>query len=46
MEMVLELQELDAPNELAYGDPSHGGGSNLSLLASCANSTVSLLPCH
>ena len=47
MEMVLELQELDAPNELAYGDSSYGGGaSNLSLLASCANSTVSLLTCH
>ncbi|MGX7826657.1 SapB/AmfS family lanthipeptide [Actinokineospora sp. 24-640] len=47
MDMILELQSLDAPNELSYTDPSHGGGaSNLSLLASCANSTISLLTCH
>ncbi|GAA4877490.1 SapB/AmfS family lanthipeptide [Saccharopolyspora cebuensis] len=50
MEMVLQLQELDAQNDPGFGggDPSHGGGggSNLSLLASCANSTISLLTCH
>ena len=47
MDMVLDLQNLDAPNEMGYGDPSHGGGaSNLSLIASCANSTISLLTCH
>ncbi|SFP71683.1 hypothetical protein SAMN05421810_103188 [Amycolatopsis arida] len=46
MEHVLELQSLEAPEEMSYGDPSNGGGSNLSLVASCANSTVSLLTCH
>ncbi|MGW5053818.1 SapB/AmfS family lanthipeptide [Actinokineospora sp. NPDC004072] len=47
MDMVLELQNLDAPEDLGYGGGSHGGGaSNLSLLASCANSTISLLTCH
>ncbi|MBB5157700.1 SapB/AmfS family lanthipeptide [Saccharopolyspora phatthalungensis] len=46
MEMVLELQELDAPNELAYGGSNYGGESNLSLLAGCAASTLSLATCH
>ncbi|SDD83330.1 SapB/AmfS family lanthipeptide [Actinokineospora iranica] len=47
MEMILNLQELEAPNELSHNDGGgHGGASNLSLLASCANSTVSLLTCH
>lgn len=47
MELVLDLQALEAPEALnTGGDPSHGGGSNLSLLASCANSTISLLTCH
>ncbi|MFC7614046.1 SapB/AmfS family lanthipeptide [Actinokineospora soli] len=32
---------------MGYGGESTGGGaSNLSLIASCANSTVSLLTCH
>ncbi|SFA73586.1 hypothetical protein SAMN05216266_101134 [Amycolatopsis marina] len=46
MDFVLDLQNLDAPEDMSYGDPSNGGGSNLSLLASCANSTISLLTCH
>jgi hypothetical protein len=46
MELVLDLQALEAPEVLeGGGDPSHGG-SNLSLIASCNNSTVSLLTCH
>lgn len=47
--MVLQLQELEARNETSFGGGGGGGGdngSNLSLLASCANSTVSLLTCH
>lgn len=47
MEQVLELQGLEAPEGPQYGGGgSHGGASNLSLLASCANSTISLLTCH
>jgi hypothetical protein len=46
MDMVLELQELDAPNEMNHGGGGGGGTSNLSLIASCANSTISLLTCH
>ncbi|MFI5605661.1 SapB/AmfS family lanthipeptide [Amycolatopsis sp. NPDC051903] len=48
MELVLDLQALEAPEAL----DGHGGGhdhcapSNLSLLASCAHSTLSLLTCH
>ena len=53
MELVLDLHAMESPELLegAYGE-SHGGGgggggtSNLSLLASCVNSTVSLLTCH
>ncbi|WP_199429682.1 SapB/AmfS family lanthipeptide [Qaidamihabitans albus] len=49
MDLVLDLQGLETPEGAQYGG-SHGGGgggaSNLSLLASCANSTVSLLTCH
>ncbi|WP_370945330.1 SapB/AmfS family lanthipeptide [Amycolatopsis sp. cg5] len=49
MELVLDLQALDTP-ELSegMGHSGHGGGepSNLSLLASCTNSTISLLTCH
>ncbi|QWF81230.1 SapB/AmfS family lanthipeptide [Amycolatopsis sp. CA-230715] len=45
MDMVLDLQAMEAPESV---DGGHGGGhgSNLSLLASCANSTISLLTCH
>lgn len=48
MEMVLQLQELEAHNDAAFGGGGGGGdnGSNLSLLAACANSTVSLLTCN
>ncbi|MEU8416774.1 MULTISPECIES: SapB/AmfS family lanthipeptide [Amycolatopsis] len=48
MELVLDLQALDAPDVLdgGHGGGSHGGSSNLSLLASCADSTISLLTCH
>lgn len=49
MEQVLELQGLEASDGLQHGGSHCGGGygaSNLSLLASCANSTVSLLTCH
>jgi len=47
MELVLELQAMETPEVLDGGHGGHGGGtSNLSLLASCANSTVSLLTCH
>ncbi|GAB3480189.1 SapB/AmfS family lanthipeptide [Amycolatopsis cihanbeyliensis] len=47
MEHVLDLQNLESADTPEYGGPSHGGGaSNLSLIASCANSTVSLLTCH
>jgi hypothetical protein len=45
MDLVLDLQGMEAP---ANGGGGGGGGgtSNLSLLASCANSTISLLTCH
>ena len=47
MEMVLQLQELEAQHDASFGGGGGGdNGSNLSLLASCANSTVSLLTCH
>lgn len=51
MELVLDLQALATPelSESMAGHSGHGGGgapSNLSLLASCTNSTISLLTCH
>jgi hypothetical protein len=50
MNLVLDLQGLEAPEALegGGGHGGHGGGctSNLSLLASCANSTISLLTCY
>lgn len=49
MELVLELQAMEAPEVLDGHGGGHGGGgapSNLSLLASCTNSTLSLLTCH
>ncbi|WP_007027060.1 SapB/AmfS family lanthipeptide [Saccharomonospora iraqiensis] len=48
MEMVLDLQGLEAADAPSGkdGGGDGGAGSNLSLLASCANSTVSLLTCH
>ncbi|GAA5161829.1 MULTISPECIES: SapB/AmfS family lanthipeptide [Amycolatopsis] len=45
MDLVLDLQAMEAPEHGGGGD---GGGhpiSNLSLLAGCANSTLSLLGC-
>lgn len=44
MDMVLDLQAMEAPEN----GGGNGGGhpiSNLSLLAGCANSTLSLLGC-
>jgi hypothetical protein len=50
MDLVLDLQAMDAPEMSGHGGGGGGGGggatSNLSLLASCANSTISLLTCH
>ena len=50
MELVLDLQALEAPEALDGHGGGHGHGhgapSNLSLLASCAHSTLSLLTCH
>ncbi len=47
MELVLDLQAMETPEVLNGGGGGHGGGpSNLSLLASCADSTISLLTCH
>jgi hypothetical protein len=46
MELVLDLQALETPEVLEGGHGGGGGGSNLSLLASCNNSTISLLTCH
>jgi hypothetical protein len=47
MELVLELQALETPEVLNTGGGGGGGApSNLSLLASCTNSTISLLTCH
>ncbi|MEV4149357.1 MULTISPECIES: SapB/AmfS family lanthipeptide [Amycolatopsis] len=47
MELVLDLQAMETPEVLDGGHGGGGGGtSNLSLLASCADSTISLLTCH
>ncbi|WP_370970175.1 SapB/AmfS family lanthipeptide [Amycolatopsis sp. cg9] len=48
MELVLELQAMETPELLdgGHGGHGHGGASNLSLLASCAHSTISLLSCY
>ncbi|MGC7093646.1 SapB/AmfS family lanthipeptide [Amycolatopsis lurida] len=48
MELVLDLQAMEDTEGPQFGGGSGGGGggSNLSLLASCNNSTVSLLTCH
>ena len=50
MDFVLDLQEMDSPEStegiMAGNSGGGGGSSNLSLLASCANSTISLLTCH
>ncbi|WP_309501127.1 SapB/AmfS family lanthipeptide [Saccharopolyspora gloriosae] len=46
MEMVLQLQELEAHNDASFGGGGADNGSNLSLLVACANSTVSLLTCN
>lgn len=52
MDFVLDLQAMDAPSAMEghEGGGGHGGGhggaqSNLSLLAACSNSTLSLLAC-
>jgi hypothetical protein len=41
---VLALQKLTSSTRPDGG--GSGGGSNLSLIASCDNSTISLLTCH
>ncbi|WP_439385736.1 SapB/AmfS family lanthipeptide [Amycolatopsis lexingtonensis] len=47
MELVLELQAMETPEVLDGGHGGgHGGASNLSLLAACAHSSISLLTCH
>jgi hypothetical protein len=46
MDLVLDLQGMEAPANGGGGGGGGGGTSNLSLLASCANSTISLLTCH
>ncbi|GAB2761704.1 SapB/AmfS family lanthipeptide [Amycolatopsis magusensis] len=47
MELVLDLQAMEDHEAPALtGGGGGGGGSNLSLLASCNNSTISLLTCH
>ncbi|PRX44564.1 hypothetical protein B0I33_11173 [Prauserella shujinwangii] len=46
MDLVLDLQAMENAEAPEYGGGSSGGASNLSLIASCANSTVSLLTCH
>jgi hypothetical protein len=46
MDLVLDLQGMDAPESGGHPGGGGGGTSNLSLLASCANSTISLLTCH
>ncbi|RZQ61894.1 SapB/AmfS family lanthipeptide [Amycolatopsis suaedae] len=47
MELVLDLQAMEDTEGAQFGGGSGGGhGSNLSLLASCNNSTISLLTCH
>jgi hypothetical protein len=47
MEFVLDLQAMDALEELEGGGGGGGGGgqSNLSLLAICHNSTLSVITC-
>jgi Lanthionine-containing peptide SapB precursor RamS len=51
MDLVLDLQAMDAPAAMeGHEGGGHGGGhggaqSNLSLLAACSNSTLSLLAC-
>jgi Lanthionine-containing peptide SapB precursor RamS len=48
MDLVLDLQAMEAPEMDNGGNGGGGGGhpiSNLSLLAGCANSTLSLLGC-
>jgi hypothetical protein len=45
MDLVLDLQGMDAP-QTGGGGGGGGAPSNLSLLASCTNSTISLLTCH
>ncbi|GHF55771.1 hypothetical protein FHX82_002308 [Amycolatopsis bartoniae] len=47
MEMVLDLQAMETPEALNGGGDGGAGHpiSNLSLLAGCANSTLSLLGC-
>jgi hypothetical protein len=51
MDLVLDLQAMEAPSAMeGHEGGGHGGGgggaqSNLSLLAACSNSTLSLLSC-
>jgi hypothetical protein len=45
MEFVLDLQAMDALEELDGHGGGGGGPSNLSLLAICHNSTLSVLVC-
>jgi hypothetical protein len=45
MEFVLDLQTMDALEELESGYGGGGGTSNLSLLSICHNSTLSVLVC-
>lgn len=48
MELVLDLQAMEALEGHGDGHGGHAGGgsqSNLSLLAACSNSTLSLLSC-
>ena len=48
MKNILALQKLTSISnpQTGNGGGGGGGGSNLSLLASCNNSTISLLTCH
>ncbi|HVW39858.1 MAG TPA: SapB/AmfS family lanthipeptide [Amycolatopsis sp.] len=49
MDLVLDLQAMEAPEAMEGGHGGHGHGcptSNLSLLAACAHSTLSLLGCY
>lgn len=46
MKNILALQKLSSVSFPSSGGGGGGGGSNLSLLASCDNSTISLLTCH
>jgi hypothetical protein len=45
MELVLELQSLEALDTNGGGGGGGGGQSNLSLLANCHNSTLSVVAC-